>query len=244
MIQKKQVKIKKELKRNKKVNNKEIKDNNNEFSQVKKEIKTNNNIIINKIKEIENNKKISISNNKISYNNKLKLIDNYIFKNIALNLINEGIINKKKETIKNYELIFKASRDGYKSIDFHKKCDWITNTVTFIVSSTGRIFGGFTDVSWDSESDAKEGSNGFIFSLDNMEIYYNINVKFNIRCLAEYGPIFGNFDLFISDNCNRNKSFINSYAYDTFGKENILNGSNFFYVEDYEVYKLELERLW
>ena len=231
---------------NKKFNNiieQKSNDINNEFSQVKKEIKTNNNIIINKIKEIENNKKISISNNKISYNNKLKLIDNYIFKNIALNLINEGIINKKKETIKNYELIFKASRDGYKSIDFHKKCDWITNTVTFIVSSTGRIFGGFTDVSWDSESDAKEGSNGFIFSLDNMEIYYNINVKFNIRCLAEYGPIFGNFDLFISDNCNRNKSFINSYAYDTFGKENILNGSNFFYVEDYEVYKLELERL-
>ena len=177
---------------NKKFNNlieQKTNDINNEFSQIKKEIKINNNIILNKIKDNENNKKISISNSKISNkNNQLKLIDNYIFKNIALNLINEGIINKKRETIKNYELIFKASKDGYKSIDFHKKCDWRANTVTFIVSSTGRIFGGFTDVSWDSESDAKEGSNGFIFSLDNMKIYYNINVKFNIRCLAEYGP--------------------------------------------------------
>ena len=138
-------------------------------------------------------------------------------------------------------MIFRASRDGFKAIDFHKKCDGKSNTVTFILSKTGKIFGGFTDVSWDSETDAKEGSNGFIFSLDNKEIYYNINLKFNIRCLADYGPIFGNFDLYLSNDCNKNKSSINSYAYDTLGKENIIAGNKYFYVEDYEVYELELE---
>ena len=119
--------------------------------------------------------------------------------------------------------------------------------MTLVFSKNGRIFGGFTDVSWDSESDAKEGSNGFIFSLDNKEIYYNINVKFNIRCIADYGPIFGNFDLCISNNCNKNKSFISSYAYDIHEKENFFDGNKSFYVEDYEVYELELVwkyRIW
>ena len=149
-------------------------------------------------------------------------IEYYINKYNAFNLIKEGIQKKKETTIKKYNLLFRASRDGFKADDFHTICDWKRNTVTFILTTTGKIFGGFTDVSWDSESDAKEGSNGFIFSLNNWEIYYNINVKFNIRCLKEYGPIFGNFDLSISDNCNKNKSYISSYVYDIHGKNNFL----------------------
>ena len=217
---------------NKEINS--IKNNINELKNVINGIKERNNIIP------KNNTGI-LNGNLISEDTKENSIEYYINKYNAFNLIKEGIQKKKEATIKNRNLIFKASRDGFKAEDFHKKCDWIRNTVTFVLTTAGNIFGGFTDVSWDSESDAKEGSNGFIFSLNNWEIYYNINLKFNIRCLKEYGPIFGNFDLSISDNCNKNKSYISSYAYDFHGKNNFLEENKFFYIKDYEIYQLELE---
>ena len=244
--------IKEVNKKNNMMNEKNKNDINNEINDIKNNILINIKDIKNEVYEItEKMEEFEINKTKIEYN---KIIDNrninkkyiktisyYIDNNIAFNLINKGIIKNKNTKIKNYELIFRASRDGYKAEDFHKKCDWKGNTVTFIVTKSGRIFGGFTDVSWDSESDAKEGSNGFIFSLDNREIYYNINLKFNIRCIKDYGPIFGNFDLSISNNSNNNKSYINPYAYDIHDKNILLEENNYFYVQDYEVYKVELE---
>ena len=67
-------------------------------------------------------------------------------------LISDGVKNNLKKSIKNYELLFKASRDGYKSYDFHQKCDGNNYTLTFILTKEGRRFGGFTDLSWDGTS--------------------------------------------------------------------------------------------
>ena len=108
----------------------------------------------------------------------------------------------------------------------------------------GRRFDGFTDVEWDQSDRFKEGSNGFIFSLDNNEIYYNKDSDFNIYCSSNCGPTFGRgYDFVISDNCDKNnKSYDNSScSYDTKGKKYALAGTKHFYVEDYEVYKIELE---
>ena len=231
-----------------KIIDKNSNDINKEINAIKNNVLNNINDLKNDINEIKEKNNIFSKNNTGVLEGYLKnenieknSIEYYINKYNAFNLIKEGIQKKKEATIKKYNLLFRASRDGFKAEDFHKICDWRRNTVTFILTTTGNIFGGFTDVSWDSESDAKEGSNGFIFSLNNWEIYYNINVKFNIRCLKEYGPIFGNFDLSISDNCNKNKSYISSYAYDTHGKNNFLEENKSFYVKDYEIYQLELE---
>ena len=83
--------------------------------------------------------------------------------------------------IKEYKLLLKAKRDGFGTKDFHSKCDNKSYTVSFIKSKEGRRFGGFIDVEWD-QSDYKEGSNGFIFSLDNNEIYYNKDSNYNSSC--------------------------------------------------------------
>ena len=232
-----------------KIIDKNSKDINNEIHAIKKNISNNINDVKNDINEIKEKNNI-ISENKTEIIKKESIIDAdleknpieyYINKFNAFNLIKEGIKKKKEATIKKYNLIFRASRDGFKADDFHKKFDGKKNTVTFILTTKRNIFGGFTDVSWDSESDAKEGSNGFIFSLNRWEIYYNIIVNFNIRCLKEYGPIFGNFDLSINDNCNKNMSFISPYAYDLHGKNSFLEENRYFYVKDYEIYELELE---
>ena len=170
-------------------------------------------------------------------------IDSHILKLYEINLIEKGVQKNLKKKINKYTLLFRASRDGYSASNFHSKCDGKSNTVTLVETTTGRRFGGFTDAQWDQSSSYKTGSNGFIFSLDNNEIYYNKNSNNNIYCTSGYGPIFGGgHDFCINDSCNSNNSGDGSgHSYETNGKKYVLAGSNNFLVRDYEVFQLELQ---
>lgn len=44
--------------------------------------------------------------------------------------------------------IFRGSRDGFGSVDFHSKCDDVSNTLTICKSTNGYIFGAYTDQYW------------------------------------------------------------------------------------------------
>ena len=80
--------------------------------------------------------------------------------------------------------------------------------------------------------------------MDNNEIYYNKNSNYNIYCNSNYGPTFGGgFDFCISDKCDKNNDSYDRSgdSYDTKGKQYALAGTSKFYVEDFEVYKIELE---
>jgi hypothetical protein len=53
--------------------------------------------------------------------------------------------NKKFKTVQRY----KASRDGWKAADFHKKVDGVGRTVTlYKIKQNGQCIGGFTSQSW------------------------------------------------------------------------------------------------
>ena len=158
-------------------------------------------------------------------------------------LVEEGIKKNFNKGVKDRKILFKASRDGFNSSDFHKKCDGKDYTVTLILSKDRRLFGGFTDNSWDSISGSKEGNKSFLFSIDNNKVYYNKNYKKNIFCSKYYGPIFGLNDLVISNDCNNNFESYDSSgeAYDTEGKKYALAGYENFSVIDYVVYHIELD---
>lgn len=47
-------------------------------------------------------------------------------------------------------LLYKASRDGWKGTDFHKNCDNQGWTLVVVQSENNNIFGGFTKENWDS----------------------------------------------------------------------------------------------
>ena len=178
------------------------------------------------------------------YNNCKKNLDSNIIRYSELSLINDGIKHKFNKKITKYELLFRASRDGFASSNFHSKCDGKSYTVTFVESLIGRRFGGFTDQSWDQSGNYKTGSNGFIFSLDNKEIYYNKNSSYNIYCNSGYGPSFGGgHDFYLCNNCNTSySSYDNSdHSYQTNGKKYAMAGTNNFYVKDYEVYQISLD---
>jgi hypothetical protein len=46
------------------------------------------------------------------------------------------------------QLIFKGSRDGFKSDDFHRMCKDKLNTLSVVESEHGSIFGGFASLAW------------------------------------------------------------------------------------------------
>ena len=92
----------------------------------------------------------------------------------------EGIKRNFNKNITKFNLLYQASRDGYRSEDFHGKCDRKKNTVTLILSENYKIFGGFTDAEWDKNETYKKGNKGFLFSINNNKIYYNKKSNLNI----------------------------------------------------------------
>ena len=61
-----------------------------------------------------------------------------------IKVIDEGLQNSKYSL----ELVFKGSRDGFKSGDFHRMCKDKPNTLSVVESEHGSIFGGFTSLAW------------------------------------------------------------------------------------------------
>ena len=240
--------------------NNNIEDLRNDLDKIKNIIQKDINIedLRNDLNKIKNIIQMNIDFNIEDLRNDLNKIKNIIQMDFNFNfksfdyyykfkyLTNEGIKKNFNKKIKNYKLLYKASTDGYGSEDFHAKCDGKSNTITLILTKNNKLFGGFTDKAWDKRNEYKSGNKGFIFSINNNKIYYNKDNNYNIYCSKKDGPIFGEYDIKISNKCNENNdSYDNtdSYtsAYDIQGEEYVLAGTQYFSVIDYAVYQLELE---
>ncbi len=118
------------------------------------------------------------------------------------------ICNHKSDN--DWELLYKATIDGFSSKIFHKKCDHFKNTLTIVKSINGNVFGGFTTQSWTSNKFndyKKKDKDAFIFSLENeqnkpFKIVCNPD-KYAISCNKKYGPVFG---CITNENSNRTES--------------------------------------
>ncbi len=154
--------------------------------------------------------------------------------------MNEGIMNNFNKKIKKYNLLYLASRDGYDTEYFHKRCDGKAFTVTLVITEENKIFGGFTELEWNKNDGSKYGNKGFIFSLNNNKIFYNKN-KYNIFNGDRIGPSFnyGGFDIYSKFGVDNTKNLKSNF--DVSGIEYILAGKNYFSIKDYAVYQIELE---
>ena len=153
-----------------------------------------------------------------------------------------------------WSLLYRATRDGFSSVDFHSKCDSNSNTLTLLkAKGSAYIFGGFTTVSWDGLNEFKSDPNAFIFSLTNkdkkplkMKIDPNEH-QAAIYCGSEYGPTFG-ADIYIGNHSNIIVSSYSDLGYFyrhpqiKFGKneaQTFLAGSFKFQLDEIEVYQRE-----
>ena len=127
----------------------------------------------------------------------------------------EEKIKKVKENLST-KLIFKMSKDGEQSEDFHKCCDNQGPTLILIQTTNNKIFGGFTPLNWKSpdsgSSTITDPSNQtFIFSLDLNKKYNLLNMnKQAIKCSKELGPDFGNDDIQLKKNLKEGMCYADS----------------------------------
>jgi len=145
------------------------------------------------------------------------------------------------------ELLYKGSVDGFKSENFHEKCDNKSPTISFMKSSEyGRIFGGYTEQNWQINEKLRNDPNAFLFSLTFNEKYpiHKPSHAIFTSCLNLMSYV----DVCIYDNCNvESKSwtkFPGSYHCSKFGSGSTdeshayLAGADKFQIEEIESYHI------
>jgi len=214
----------------------------------------NNNYIINNLDDNTNYeiRLCSFYNNIISEWTKI-----YKIKTLYSIILNNN--ERKKEYInkiiewsgyKSKELIYRGTRDGMTSNDFHNKCDNKGKTICLFLNDKDNIFGGYSSIPWKNNGGDKTANDCFLFTLSN--IYNTEPTKFPyVKGRSVYhgsyeGAYFGNdSDLcirsnFISDKVNYS-SFPSSFQ-DTLGKsKSIFTGDNYneyFKLKEVEVFKI------
>ena len=158
-----------------------------------------------------------------------------------------------KINVHNLELLYRGSRDGFGSADFHSKCDNRPNTVSIIKTTKGYIFGGYTQVGWSNggnEGCYSNDSRAFLFSLVNRFkkpfISEVVNPCYALVCNSNFGPVFGNNpnDICISNYSNTTtKSYSNGLS--SFRAPNdIKNHSGYFFSDDKNFQVTEIDKFF
>jgi len=150
----------------------------------------------------------------------------------------------KPQSMKMGEVLFVASRDGQRAIDFHSACDNKGATVVIVETTTGAVFGGYTDISWGKASKYMTSTKSFLFRLRPSTKQYKIQsakTKYAVYHQSNYGPTFGGgHDLYIRDSAlTHSGSYTNgghSYVFPKYPSYE-LAGIKTFQVKDYVVLK-------
>ena len=171
-----------------------------------------------------------------------------------LNYEQKILLNKLFTKEKKWSLIYKGTRDGFASDDFHRMCNNRGATLTiiqtrnrFYMKNRHMLFGGYTTVPWSSQYGFHYDPQAFLF-----QFIQNKLTRFNIRSSDETavfhsvssGPVFGLDDIHI---CHRSNE--NNFSYSRFpdcyedveqngkGRKTFSKTRNFL-VSEIEIYKV------
>ena len=148
-------------------------------------------------------------------------------------------INKSNNKII-LNLLYKATADSDNASSFHQKCDKAESTLVLVESDKGKRFGGFTSRNWRGEGEEKKDPNAFVFSLDKMKIYDNIEGEDAIGCFPQCGPVFMGCQIRIYDNAFKNggTTFERGVNYETEEDYELTGGERAFGIKEIEVYEV------
>ena len=124
------------------------------------------------------------------------------------------IIRKKEEelSIKNwinsykqirFNLLFRMSRDGTTTINFHTRCDNKGKTLILIETKDGKRFGGYTSLQWNMDGEKRYGENIWLFNLETIIFKYPLIKPGKtpaIICDMNNGPSFEEGIIFKNNN--------------------------------------------
>lgn len=142
--------------------------------------------------------------------------------------------------IKGYKLIYKATKDGDSSKDFHRLCDQAQSSVVFIKTRSGHRFGGYTSQSWEGDNISKIDNTAFIFSLDKKAIYEVIPEEEAIGCYPKFGPVFCGCQIRVYDHSLNygGSTFKKGVNYNTNEDFELTEGEQAFGIDEIEVYEV------
>lgn len=152
-------------------------------------------------------------------------------------------------------LCFRACTHGWAASTFHSRCDGKRNTVT-IIKVGQYVFGGYTDIPWESSGGYGYTSKAFIFSLRNtrgLKPFKSMvkQPRYAIYKQSSYGPTFGSsHNIHIASNANiglESYTKFNRYSSGSYSsipgsswsRSNILTGSQNFQIADWEVFYVD-----
>ena len=97
------------------------------------------------------------------------------------------------------ELLYRGSRDGSTSKDFHDKCDNKGPTICLYKNDKDYIFGGYASISWNNSDGSCSASESFIFTLTNIHEteptkFPNKNKNASVYHNYDHGPSFGTYN--------------------------------------------------
>jgi hypothetical protein len=152
----------------------------------------------------------------------------------------------------NMELLYRGSRDGSTSKDFHDRCDNKGPTICLYKNDKDYIFGGYASISWNNSGGSRSASGSFIFTLTNIHgteptKFPNKDKNQSVYHNSDHGPCFG----FYND-INIISDYKKAGSYNSFPKEyedtlkkgksiftgNLDNNKSEFTVKEIEVFKL------
>jgi hypothetical protein len=144
---------------------------------------------------------------------------------------------------KQWKLIYRGSKDGFRASDFHGKCNGIGNTVTIILTTNYFIFGSSNSYKTDSTNQS------FLFQikgpLNSAPRQFPLSKPSDsIYCGSSYGPTFGvGCDIYVADCCNQNAisytNLGNSYVTNTgLSNTHVFTGQQYFSVKEIEVFSI------
>ncbi|CDW74229.1 tldc domain-containing protein [Stylonychia lemnae] len=106
------------------------------------------------------------------------------------------------------QLLYRATKDGFKAADFHYRCDNKGPSISFILSEHGQVFGGYSSISWQSPEDSKYhiDKEALIFQLSKNTLHQQHRHFENaVRHCKDYLMVFGKTnDIQILPDCNKN----------------------------------------
>ncbi|EXX78624.1 hypothetical protein RirG_013410 [Rhizophagus irregularis DAOM 197198w] len=186
-----------------------------------------------------NSKPIKKSRN----SHKSKNVDSKIITFQHANLISKWIdkldITDNLNTSYEFKLILRGSRDGFAPSKFHEICDNRVRTVTVIkVKNSNEILGGYNPIEWKSNNNFGVTKDSFIFSfenIDNIEKHILSHVVDESKAItngASYGACF------FSDLAMYGKNFYNSCCRKSSYEKHIRNTTNYFSIEEFEVFQI------
>ena len=187
---------------------------------------------------IQNGDEINVFSKLINNFGKLKLEYDYFNSNIEFNqeLVKSWLNNRDFDS----ELLFRKTRDGSTSKDFHNNCDNKGTTITFIETTKGYKFGGYTESEWDTSGDYKNNGITFIFSLNDGKKYLSKDNKGLICGRTNYGPFFGNNypEIVFYNSLDRGRTWDQNSENLFLSGRKLTNGEEFWDTKEIEVFKI------